>query len=634
MLSENFNPADSMTSLTESVVIMATFRHEITTRTVKKLLKVAKHITISHPDDVIPDLGAQAESSQVNLMAFDQLSAAMVAHFTQKRPLIVLCASGIVVRILAPVLQDKYRETPVVVVAEDASCVIPLLGGHRGANILAHRVAKILGILPSITTASDLLLGFSLDQMPTGWRMKNRQYLPIQMRALLAGKTLSVANNVPQNFLQKPFFTSTDTPADAQIIISDQAQHETQKLVFCPPTLLLGIGCERHCCPDHLEQFIVKVFEEQNLSIDSIAAITTVTLKADEDAIQALATKLGVPILLFSPDQCEAMTSQVSDASEIVFAEIGCHSVAEASALAALPNRDINKKNHNLLIVRKQKSAHATMAVVRRPGHADALATLQGKKLGKLYIVGLGPGDHQHHTIGLGTALQEAQIVVGYDLYLTLIADQIGHAQHITRPLGAEQERVDIAIQHAHDGQCVALVCSGDPGIYALASLVYERLSTWTERPQFSLQVLPGITAMQAAAAKLGAPLGHDFAAISLSDLLTPAEVIRQRLHAAGKGDFVISLYNPQSFTRRILLQEAKQILQIYRPDRTPVAICRNITRQDESIIITTLAEFDTESVDMLSLVMIGNSMTQSGHSPRSLFTPRGYIQPITTTDS
>jgi cobalt-precorrin 5A hydrolase / precorrin-3B C17-methyltransferase len=217
---------------------------------------------------------------------------------------------------------------------------------------------------------------------------------------------------------------------------------------------------------------------------------------------------------------------------------------------------------------------------------------------------------------------------VGYRLYLDLLGAAIaGKARH-DGALGAEEARARAALDLAATGRQVALVSSGDAGIYGLAALVFELLDRGDHPPwrQIDLAVVPGVSALQAAAARLGAPLGHDFCAVSLSDLLTPWPVIERRLHAAAEGDFVLALYNPRSERRQGQLAAARDILLRHRPAETPVALARNLGRAGESLRITTLAALDPAEADMLTMVLIGSSTTRliPGTPPR-LYTPRGY---------
>ena len=245
---------------------------------------------------------------------------------------------------------------------------------------------------------------------------------------------------------------------------------------------------------------------------------------------------------------------------------------------------------------------------------------------GKLYLIGLGPGEAKHLTSGALAALQECDTVIGYRAYIQQAGDLLSGKELVSMDLGQELERASKAVELAYGGHVVGVVSSGDAGIYGMAGPVFQVLTDvgWNgEDPQ--VETVPGVSAMQAAAALLGAPLMQDFCAISLSDLLTPWEVISRRLEAAAQGDFVVSLYNPRSRTRQWQLLEARRILLKHRSGETPVGIVREAFRPGEKVTITDLEHLEehAESIDMVTTVVIGNSTTyvHSGH----IATPRGY---------
>jgi cobalt-precorrin 5A hydrolase/precorrin-3B C17-methyltransferase len=244
-------------------------------------------------------------------------------------------------------------------------------------------------------------------------------------------------------------------------------------------------------------------------------------------------------------------------------------------------------------------------------------------------VVGIGPGAASWRTPEASRALAGADHVVGHGLYLDLIADSIdGKARHVS-PLGEEEARVAKALDLAASGESVALVSSGDPGIFALAALVFELLERRDHGPwnRVEITVVPGVSAFQAAAARLGAPMGHDFCVISLSDLLTPWAAIRRRLRAAAEGDFIVALYNPASERRKKQLTEARDILLSARDEDTPVAVARNLGRDGERTDIVSLGQLDSGHADMLSVILVGNSRTRVTErgTKRWVYTPRGY---------
>ena len=242
-----------------------------------------------------------------------------------------------------------------------------------------------------------------------------------------------------------------------------------------------------------------------------------------------------------------------------------------------------------------------------------------------LSLIGIGPGDLQQMTLAAQHALGVAEVVIGYELYIELVRPLLRPDQeNVISPIGSEMERAQQAIDLAVTGRHIALISSGDIGIYAMASPVFEilRQRGWSgQEPE--VEVFPGISAVQAAAARLGAPLGHDFCTISLSDLLTPWPVIERRLQAAAWGDFVVAFYNPRSQKRDWQLPRAIEILLAYRPATTPVAIVHHVTRPEEQIHLTTLGQLEPDQVDMFTLVLVGNS--QSYVLSDHLVTPRGY---------
>jgi len=248
---------------------------------------------------------------------------------------------------------------------------------------------------------------------------------------------------------------------------------------------------------------------------------------------------------------------------------------------------------------------------------------------GTLYIIGTGPGGLEHLSPAASRALAEAGDLVAYPLYLDLLGDLTAGKERHDSPLGDEIGRARRALELAAEGRKVALLSSGDAGIYAMATLVFELLEHEAQPAWEAIEiaVVPGISALQAAASRVGAPLAHDFCTISLSDLLTPWETIETRIRAAGMGDFVIAFYNPVSQKRTWQLARARELLLEQRPAETPVVIARNVTRASESITITSLAELDPTQVDMLTLVLVGNSETRK--VGRWLYTPRGYAKKL-----
>ena len=551
---------------------------------------------------------------------FESVSEHLCNLFTAGRPVVGICAAGVLIRILAPVIREKHGEPAVVALAEDGTSIVPLLGGHHGANDLARILARETGGHAAITTASDVVLGIEFDNPPEGWRIANPSRVKTVVSTLLAGEPVSLEveaadalwlMNAGLNFGK----------SEQGILITDRVPaQEDKRLIFHPPVLAVGLGCERGAEPKEIIDLMMDTLAEAGLAAESVGCVVSVNIKADEEGIQAAASHLGVPVRFFSPADLEAETLRLRNPSDVVFREIGCHGVAEGAALAAV-GRD------GELIVTKRKSKRATCAIGRAP--QPLLVSEIGAKRGRLTLIGLGPGADDWRTPAATQALLEADELVGYKLYLDLVEHMtIGKPCH-NSPLSEEETRVRIALDTAAEGKSVALLCSGDAGIYALAALVFELLDRedrgdWN---RLAIHVEPGVSAIQAAAARIGAPIGHDFCTISLSDLLTPLEDIVQRLEAAAFGDFVVALYNPVSTKRRVQLSMAKDILRKARPKNTPVVLARNLGREGETVDVITLEELTADHADMLTLVLVGNSQTRDIHrgEERWVYTPRGY---------
>jgi cobalt-precorrin 5A hydrolase/precorrin-3B C17-methyltransferase len=545
--------------------------------------------------------------------AYEKATVALQCMFRDGRPIVALCAAAIVIRSLAPLLDDKRREPPVLAVAEDGSSVIPLLGGHRGANELARRIATITGGHAAVTTASDLRFDAALDDPPPGWLLANPKDMKAFAARLLAGEDVRIKGAIPW----------LNLPAAAAATLQITATHEElpgspSHLVYHPKVLTLGVGGERGVAAEELLALVDDTLARHHLSKPALAAIASVDLKEDEVAIHILAQRLGLPFRLFTAAELNAEAPRLRTPSTLVMGKIGCPGVAEGAALAAAGPEA-------RLIVAKTKSERATCAVALAP---DPILEFGGRAPGRVSVIGLGPGDVASRSPAASEALRQATDWVGYDLYLDLAQDLKTAQQEHRFPLGAEEMRVRRAIALAKDGRQVALICSGDPGIYAMAALVYELLDL--EPARIAVDILPGISAFQAAAARAGAMIGHDFCCISLSDLLTPWGVIERRLEAAAQSDFVTALYNPRSLERRAQLDRAMTILNRHRSPDTPVVIASNLGRAEEKVRIVPLAQFDPELVDMLTLVMVGSSQSRSfrrGDGRTYAYTPRGYAK-------
>lgn len=236
---------------------------------------------------------------------------------------------------------------------------------------------------------------------------------------------------------------------------------------------------------------------------------------------------------------------------------------------------------------------------------------------GKVYVVGIGPGLHDHMTNAAKVAIENSDVIVGYSTYLEIIKDIIKDKEIDSSGMKKETDRCKRALDYAKEGKTVAVVSSGDPGVYGMAGLVLELAK------DVEVEIVPGVSAANAAASALGAPLMHDYCVISLSDLLTDWELIKRRIDAAGMGDFVVALYNPKSMKRVKHIEIAREILLKHKKESTPVGIVKNAKREGENIVITTLKDMLNHEIDMFTTVVIGNANTYVKDG--KIVTPRGY---------
>ena len=557
-------------------------------------------------------------------VTYERLASHLPALFRRGTPIVGICAAGILIRLLAPHLADKSAEPPVIAVSEDGQSVVPLLGGHHGANRLTRTIAVALGARAAITTAGDTALGFALDAPPPGWRLGEGALVKEVTAALLAGEPVRLVTEAAS----ADWLTAGGAPfgdwgrltlriTDRSVVPGDDVADVT----LHPAVLALGLGCERGCAPKELILLAKRVLVAGGLAPEAVACVASLDLKADEPAVSAVAAWLGVPLRLFDAATLERETPRLTAPSDVVFRAVGCHGVAEAAALACAGAE-------GTLAMPKARSERGTCAIARAATIIDPERCGRGR--GRVTVVGIGPGAQAWRTPGADAAIAGATDLVGYSRYLDLLGPPPpGCARH-AYPIGAEEKRARAALALAAEGRRVALVSSGDAGVYGMASLLFELLDGEAVNQSWrgiELAVEPGISALQAAAARAGAPIGHDFCAISLSDLLTPWPEIARRLRAAAEADFVVALYNPASRQRRSRLAEARNILATHRRLDCPVVVARNLGREGERVDVTTLAGFDAKAVDMLTVIVVGNSQTRrlEWDGRAWLYTPRGY---------
>ena len=515
---------------------------------------------------------------------------AVRARWAEVDGFVLFLATGAAVRIIAPLLADKVTDPAVVCVDEAGRFAVALSGGHAGgANALARTVARALGATPVVTTATDAVAVPSLDQLP-GFVATGD--VAAVTRAMLDGRHPRIHSELAWPL---PSVLPPSGPGPERIVVTDRAvAEEPGGVALHPPSLVAGLGASTGAPAEAAADLLRTVLAGAGLAPASVGEVATIDRRAGDEAIVAL----GLPVRAYPTEALAEV--DVPSPSETVRAAVGTPSVAEAAALlAAGPGAE--------LVVTKQVAPQATVALARRRGPR-----------GRLAVVGLGPGGVAHRTPAAEAAVRRAEVVIGYGPYVDACADLLTASQEVVRsPIGDETVRAKQAAAEAAAGRQVALVCSGDAGVYAMASLALE-VADGVE-----VEVVPGVTAALAAAALLGAPLGHDHAVISLSDLLTPWPAIEARLRAAAAADLVVALYNPRSRGRTWQFDAAMEILRAHRAPTTPVGVVTDATRPDQSALLTTLGDVDPEAVGMTTCVIVGSSTTRvvAGR----MVTPRGY---------
>ncbi|MDX6337103.1 MAG: cobalt-precorrin hydrolase / cobalt-factor methyltransferase / precorrin-3B [Streptosporangiaceae bacterium] len=554
-------------------------------------------------------------------------AAALPRAWAECDALVCFLATGATIRLIAPLLASKQTDPAVVCVDEASRHAIALIGGHgsrgNGANALATRVAEVLGADPVLSTATDAAGLPGLDSL--GWPVEGA--VAAVSRAMLDGEPVRLDSDATWPLPAWPPTVLPGQAAGYRILITDQSRPDQpgscpgasgsrpgesgpfhgdsgpdpsepgpeRAVVLRPPSLAVGVGASRGVSAAEVLGLIDATLAGAGLSPLSVAALATVDAKAAEPGITQAAGQRGWPLASYPAAVLAAVS--VPNPSAAALDAVGTPSVAEAAALT----------RGDVLVAAKHKSAMATVAVARiRPR-------------GRLALVGLGPGARDLLPPRAVAELRRASVVAGLDQYLGQVRDLLRPGTRVlSSGLGAEEERARAAVTEAQRGHAVALVGSGDAGVYSMAS---PALSLAGE--DIDVVTVPGITANLAAAALLGAPLGHDHAVISLSDLNTPWGVIERRVRAAAEGDFVITFYNPRSRARDWQLRAALDLLGAHRPASTPAAIVRNANRPGQLITVTTLGKVDMAAVDMLSLVLVGCSTTQMVAG--RMVTPRGY---------
>ena len=519
-------------------------------------------------------------------ISFTNFGETLRELFAAGTPIIGICAAGILIRTSAPLLTDKGQEPPVLAVAEDGSAVVPLLGGLSGVNDLARQVGLGLNIQPAITTTGDIRFHTALLSSPAGYHLANPEHGKKFIADLLAGGKVKLQGIAP-------WLSESNLPIDenGELIIQiteNLGNSDANCLVYHPEKIAIALTKPE---PDTITQ-IHQILAESNLAPAAVSGIFAPLQLANNSQLHSIATTLGVPTR-FLP---------TNELTELVLAATGADSRIVSSPFSQI-----------------------AVAISTQIINPDTI----GQPQGKLAIIGTGPGASQWMSPQVKEILASATDLVGYKTYINLIGHLADGKRIHESDNRVEAERAYQALDLAASGKYVAVVSSGDPGIYAMAAAVFEVLEQY-HKPEWQtidIQVAPGISAMQAAAATIGAPLGHDFCVISLSDILKPWEIIAQRITAAAKSDFVIAFYNPVSKERTWQLAAAKKILMEHRKPDTPVVLGRNLGRKGEEVQVTTLKELEPALADMRTVIIIGSSHTRQIQQDHNIwvYTSRRY---------
>ncbi|WP_160083232.1 precorrin-3B C(17)-methyltransferase [Pseudomonas sp. 8AS] len=492
-------------------------------------------------------------------------------------PIIALCAAGIVIRSLAPVLAEKGAEPAVLAVAEDGSAVVPLLGGLSGVNLLAREIAARLAVAPAITTSGELRFGTCVLNPPPGYVLADLEQGKRLVSDLLGGESLRIDGDAP-------WLEAAKLPLNAQagrcIRISPQRAEQGGALLIHPRLVLA-----RCSVPDgDLPGTVRAALQQAGLAEAALAALLADATAMAQPQLAAAAAELKVPLRFIE-------------------------------ATSALP-------------AALYEEAGVSLHLAANP----ELAAQTGRPRGRLSVIGLGPGCAELMAPAVRQVLDQAEDVLGYETYVNMAgpfrAEQVLHASDNREELQRAAHAFDLAVR----GRRVVMVSSGDPGVFAMAAAVLEALEASGDAAwqAVELEVLPGISAALATAAKAGAPLGHDFCLLSLSDNLKPWAMIEKRLDHAAAADLAMAFYNPISRARPWQLGRALDIVRQHRTPETLVVLGRDIGRPAEALRVLTLGELSAELVDMRTLVIIGSSQTR--RFPRAgggewVYTPRWYPQ-------
>ncbi|AQQ42544.1 MULTISPECIES: precorrin-3B C(17)-methyltransferase [Burkholderia] len=559
-------------------------------------LDTARRIQARYPGARVHGLASRVDAD----VPFDELGAHLRELYARGLPIVALCAAGIVIRCLAPALADKGVEPPVLAVAEDGSAVVPLLGGLTGVNVIAREIAECVGVAPAITTSGELRFGACVLNPPEGYALADLAQGKRFVSDLLAGASTRIDGAAP--WLDDVALPRDAAAAHAIRVTPDAWRGARDELVIHPRSVVVGVAADAVHAGEALAARIDAMLDAQGLARLALAAIVAPASAIGDAALEAAASTLDVPLRFVDSDFVDSDRAASADAATLL-------------GRALRVTHTMRAASHGL-----------ACAVASQPVDPATL----GRARGRLTVLGLGPGAAAWLTPAARAALADATDILGYTTYVNMAgpfrADQRVHGTDNRE----EMQRARHAFELAAEGRRVAVVSSGDPGVFAMAAAVLEALDEARD-PQWAavdLRVEPGISASLATAAQAGAPLGHDFCAISLSDNLKPWGVIETRLQHAAQADLVMAFYNPISRARPWQLDRALDIVRAHRAADTVVVLGRDIGRPGATLATTTLGALRSDQVDMRTMVIVGSSTTRRfaiGNAREWVYTPRWY---------
>lgn len=560
-------------------------------------LDTARRIQARYPGARVHGLASRVAAD----VPFDDLGTHLRELYARGLPIVALCAAGIVIRCIAPALADKGVEPPVLAVAEDGSAVVPLLGGLTGVNVMAREIAACVGVAPAITTSGELRFGACVLNPPEGYALADLAQGKRFVSDLLAGASTRIDGAAP--WLDDVALPRDDTAAHAIRVTPEAWRGTHDELVIHPRSVVVGVDAHAVHAEGALAARILASLDAHGLARLALAAIVAPAAAIGDAALEDAAHTLDVPLRFVDADVDGDGDGGVP---------------ADAAALLGRALRVV----HTL----RATTNGIACAVASHPVDPATL----GRARGRLTVLGLGPGGAAWLTPAARAALADATDILGYTTYVNMAGpfrdDQRVHGTDNRE----EMQRARHAFELAAEGRRVAVVSSGDPGVFAMAAAVLEALDEARD-PHWAavdLRVEPGISASLATAAQAGAPLGHDFCAISLSDNLKPWDVIETRLRHAAQADLVMAFYNPISRARPWQLDRALDVVRANRTADTVVVLGRDIGRPGATLATTTLGALRSDQVDMRTMVIVGSSTTRRfaiGEGREWVYTPRWY---------